>query len=135
MADVFRALRGEEPAGATGTETDDVLGRDAPRRLMIPVDLRRHDPVIASTGNLSLPVFLDTRAGENWAAPHTRLLQALRDNREVVLGAAEKAAYRLPARALGPRVRASGSNWMRSARSRRDIRVSTGRSWSSVTTP
>ncbi|MEJ8646181.1 hypothetical protein WKI68_42995 [Streptomyces sp. MS1.HAVA.3] len=32
-------------------------------RVMVPVDLRRHRPGIAATGNLSLPLFLDLRPG------------------------------------------------------------------------
>jgi amino acid adenylation domain-containing protein len=167
--DVFRALRGEEPAGAPSRATDysllrrygavgrhgavgrygtgrrrpaltptwsSPLRRDGPQRwsrrtidghhpglvakvaaavaahtgqrrsrFMVPVDLRRHDPGRASTGNLSLPVFLDvTRAGagagEAWEDLHDRLLRALAERRELSGGVADRAAFRLPLRAL-----------------------------------
>ena len=65
-------------------------------RYLVPVDLRRHDPDIRSTGNLSLPVFLDVAAGDTWEAVQERLLTALADGRELTGGAAERAAYRLP---------------------------------------
>ncbi|ARE78300.1 hypothetical protein B6R96_33730 [Streptomyces sp. Sge12] len=55
-------------------------------RVMVPVDLRRHRPRIAATGNLSLPLFLDLRPGEDWAAAHTRLLTALAERRELAAG-------------------------------------------------
>jgi hypothetical protein len=70
-------------------------------RFMVPVDLRRHDPALASTANLSLPVFLDvttdkSTTGEGWEELHERLLRALADRRELTGGAAERIAYRLP---------------------------------------
>ncbi|MFI8341855.1 amino acid adenylation domain-containing protein [Streptomyces sp. NPDC085639] len=55
-------------------------------RVMVPVDLRRHRPGIAATGNLSLPLFLDLRPGEDWTAAHTRLLTALAERRELAAG-------------------------------------------------
>ncbi|GAB2504546.1 peptide synthetase [Nocardia heshunensis] len=35
-------------------------------RIMIPVDIRRHDPALRSTANLALPLFLDVRPGMDW---------------------------------------------------------------------
>lgn len=55
-------------------------------RVMVPVDLRRHRPGIAATGNLSLPLFLDLRPGADWTAAHTRLLRALAEGRELAAG-------------------------------------------------
>ncbi|MFI1065953.1 amino acid adenylation domain-containing protein [Streptomyces spororaveus] len=55
-------------------------------RVMVPVDLRRHRPGIAATGNLSLPLFLDLHPGEDWTAVHTRLLTALAGHRELAAG-------------------------------------------------
>ncbi|WP_405942696.1 amino acid adenylation domain-containing protein [Streptomyces sp. NBC_00207] len=55
-------------------------------RVMVPVDLRRHCPGIEATGNLSLPLFLDLRPGEDWTAAHTRLLTALAGGRELAAG-------------------------------------------------
>lgn len=55
-------------------------------RVMVPVDLRRHRPGIAATGNLSLPLFLDLRPGADWTAAHTRLLTDLAEGRELAAG-------------------------------------------------
>ncbi|MGW3322192.1 non-ribosomal peptide synthetase [Streptomyces virginiae] len=55
-------------------------------RVMVPVDLRRHRPEIAATGNLSLPLFLDLRPGQEWTAAHTLLLTALAGNGELAAG-------------------------------------------------
>ncbi|MFC4372735.1 peptide synthetase [Nocardia halotolerans] len=35
-------------------------------RIMMPVDLRRHDPALRSTANLALPLFLDIAPGQDW---------------------------------------------------------------------
>ncbi|UUU38073.1 amino acid adenylation domain-containing protein [Streptomyces sp. NBC_00162] len=55
-------------------------------RVMVPVDLRRHRPGIAATGNLSLPLFLDLRPGAEWTAAHTHLVTALAEGRELATG-------------------------------------------------
>ncbi|MER7468351.1 non-ribosomal peptide synthetase [Streptomyces sp. NPDC097981] len=64
-------------------------------RVMVPVDLRRHRPGIAATGNLSLPLFLDLHPGADWTAAHTRLLTSLAEGRELAAGF-ETALARLP---------------------------------------
>ncbi|MER7735656.1 non-ribosomal peptide synthetase [Streptomyces erythrochromogenes] len=64
-------------------------------RVMVPVDLRRHRPGIAATGNLSLPLFLDLLPGQEWAAAHTRLLTALAGKGELA-GGFESALAPLP---------------------------------------
>ncbi|WP_157554900.1 non-ribosomal peptide synthetase [Nocardia crassostreae] len=132
-ADVFRALRGEELAGAADPTTDlelalrlGIPGRPVPMglkfrspvghgagtdgrpfllrhrtmpgtnaaivarigeivagaigaraRVMIPVDLRRHDVGLASTANLTLPLFLDVEPGEGWREINGRMLAGL----------------------------------------------------------
>jgi acyl carrier protein len=76
-------------------------------RFLVPVDLRRHDPHLRSTANLTLPVFLDTDAGEPWDELHERLLCALAERRELTGGAAERIAYRLPLGLLAPALRAA----------------------------
>jgi amino acid adenylation domain-containing protein len=90
-------------------------------RFMVPVDLRRHDPALASTANLSLPIFLDINtdvtAGESttdtgWEELHERLLRALADRRELTGGAAERIAYRLPLRALAAALRATRGRYL-----------------------
>ncbi len=76
-------------------------------RFLVPVDLRRHDPHLRSTANLTLPVFLDTDAGEPWDELHERLLRALAGRRELTGGTAERIAYRLPLGLLAPALRAA----------------------------
>ncbi len=71
-------------------------------RYMVPVDLRRHDPDLDSTANLSLPIFLDGRPGDGWTDWHQRLLRALADRRELVSGTSELAAFRLPLSVVRP---------------------------------
>ncbi|MFI5781963.1 non-ribosomal peptide synthetase [Nocardia sp. NPDC051570] len=46
-------------------------------RLMIPVDLRRHDSELRSTANLTLPLFLDTTPGETWQQINGRMVSGL----------------------------------------------------------
>jgi amino acid adenylation domain-containing protein len=75
-------------------------------RFMIPVDLRRHVPDLASTANLSLPIFLDTDPDESWDRLHERLLRALADRRELTGGRAERVGYRVPLSLLTPALRA-----------------------------
>ncbi|MFB8007060.1 amino acid adenylation domain-containing protein [Nocardia sp. NPDC056000] len=58
---------GEIVARATGSTA----------RLMIPVDLRRHDAELRSTANLTLPLFLDTEPGESWREINGRMLAGL----------------------------------------------------------
>ncbi|MBT2455765.1 non-ribosomal peptide synthetase [Streptomyces sp. ISL-86] len=67
-------------------------------RVMVPVDLRRHRPGITATGNLTLPLFLDLRPGDDWTDPHTRLLTALAEGRELA-GGFETALAPLPSAA------------------------------------
>jgi hypothetical protein len=140
MADVFRALRGEEPRGGPDPAADhDLVARlgakgdptrlvprfssalghgapmrgepayltrvctvratprpavarlaailarhvAAPSRFMVPVDLRRHDPELRSTANLSLPLFLDVTPGQEWQEINGQLLKGLMERREL----------------------------------------------------
>ncbi|MFI5672444.1 amino acid adenylation domain-containing protein [Streptomyces sp. NPDC051704] len=55
-------------------------------RVMVPVDLRRHRPGIASTGNLTLPLFLELSPGQEWPRAHGALLLALSEKRELAEG-------------------------------------------------
>ncbi|MFD7914547.1 amino acid adenylation domain-containing protein [Streptomyces sp. NPDC059752] len=81
-----RTLPGRRPAltARLAQALADAAGLET--RVMVPVDLRRHRPGIAATGNLSLPLFLDLRPGEDWTAAHTRLLTDLAGNRELAAG-------------------------------------------------
>lgn len=139
--DLFRALRGEEPAGSTSTVTDQYFlpkarrrpapdapwaspgspqpsplgaGRDdadLPRwshvrldgdfpfmtariisrlgdvcpgaRVLVPVDLRRHDPTIDSTANLSAPLYMEARPGRGWREVQGRILRAMANGDEL----------------------------------------------------
>ncbi|MFI1162585.1 hypothetical protein ACH4UM_03005 [Streptomyces sp. NPDC020801] len=140
IADVFRALRGEEPLGADAVVDDAhfrraagtvppaepparlpglpaILG-DGPAdgtplwlrrrvpacpsavtarvaaalsghlagdtgRLIVPVDLRRHDPTVRSTANLTSQLVLDLSRDDDWKALHGRIVRALLRKREV----------------------------------------------------
>ncbi|WP_412746950.1 amino acid adenylation domain-containing protein [Krasilnikovia sp. MM14-A1004] len=81
-------------------------------RFMVPVDLRRHDPALHSTANLSLPVFLTAGRDEPWQSLHKQILRALVERREVTGGAAERAAYRLPLGLLARSLRLAGDRHM-----------------------
>ncbi|MFE2999282.1 peptide synthetase [Nocardia sp. NPDC059246] len=52
-------------------------------RIMIPVDLRRHDLRLRSTANLALPLFLDVAPGQVWSQINLDKLVGLRENREL----------------------------------------------------
>ncbi|MFJ4655048.1 non-ribosomal peptide synthetase [Nocardia sp. NPDC088792] len=55
-----------------------VVAASGPRsRIMIPVDLRRHAPELASTANLTLPLFLDCVPGEDWRQLNGRMMSGL----------------------------------------------------------
>ncbi|MFE3053472.1 peptide synthetase [Nocardia sp. NPDC059239] len=52
-------------------------------RIMIPVDIRRHDPELRSTANLALPLFLDVRPGMDWKQFNEIKRAGLKENREL----------------------------------------------------
>ncbi|MCU1643521.1 MAG: peptide synthetase [Nocardia sp.] len=52
-------------------------------RIMIPVDLRRHDPELRSTGNLALPLFLDASPGADWKQLNADKKIGLQERREL----------------------------------------------------
>ncbi|AWK07590.1 hypothetical protein DDQ41_00120 [Streptomyces spongiicola] len=140
IADVFRALRGEEPLGALSDADDGhfrtaagrvpplkpparlrgqpaILGAGPPDgtplwtrrrvparptavtarvaaavsrsittdtgRLIVPVDLRRHDPSVRSTANLTSQLVLDVNRDDDWKRLHGELIRALLRKREV----------------------------------------------------
>ncbi|MFC5802505.1 non-ribosomal peptide synthetase [Streptomyces formicae] len=91
-----RTLAGRHPALAAKVAAAVAGAVPGPAaRIMIPVDLRRHAPEVASTANLALPVFLDIPAGEGADTVHRRLLGALASRRELAAGA-EATLARLP---------------------------------------
>ncbi|MCH0566835.1 MULTISPECIES: hypothetical protein [unclassified Streptomyces] len=52
-------------------------------RLIVPVDLRRHDRTIRSTANLTSQLVLDLRRDDSWKRLHGQILRALLGKREV----------------------------------------------------
>ncbi|MFG1795198.1 peptide synthetase [Nocardia sp. NPDC049149] len=52
-------------------------------RFMVPVDLRRHDPALRSTGNLALPLFLDVAPGDSWDAISAQMRTGLQARTEL----------------------------------------------------
>lgn len=52
-------------------------------RIMMPVDLRRHDPALRSTANLALPLFLDIESGRDWTWVKEQIKTGLRERREL----------------------------------------------------
>ncbi|MEV4192841.1 hypothetical protein AB0J65_15860, partial [Streptomyces toxytricini] len=86
-------------------------------RAMVPVDLRRHLPhLAAATGNLTLPLFLDLRPGQDWAAAHTRLLTALAAGGELAAGFEAGPVSRLPRPAVAALLRAAQAAAVRADR-------------------
>nr|AIT38302.1 LstE [Streptomyces toxytricini] len=86
-------------------------------RAMVPVDLRRHLPhLAAATGNLTLPLFLDLRPGQDWAAAHTRLLTALAAGGELAAGFESGPVSRLPQPAVAALLRAAQAAAVRADR-------------------
>jgi hypothetical protein len=56
---------------------------------MLPVDLRRHDPELACTANLTLPIFLDASRGVDWRHLNGELIAKLMANAELNRAAAD----------------------------------------------
>lgn len=140
IADLFRALRGEDPVGCPDTVDDRhfravagdvppaseaarltalpaIIGRGPARerplwlhrrvpagpsgvtaraaaalsrhlttdtgRLIVPVDLRRHDTTVRSTANLTSQLILDLRRDDSWKRVHSTLVRALLAKAEV----------------------------------------------------
>ncbi|MFD6396922.1 peptide synthetase [Nocardia sp. NPDC060249] len=52
-------------------------------RIMMPVDLRRHDPALRSTANLALPLFLDIEPGRDWTSIKDQIKTGLHERREL----------------------------------------------------
>ncbi|WP_330317581.1 hypothetical protein [Streptomyces platensis] len=52
-------------------------------RLIVPVDLRRHDRSVRSTANLTSQMVLDFSRGESWQRLHSQILGAMLRKREV----------------------------------------------------
>jgi amino acid adenylation domain-containing protein len=74
-------------------------------RVMVPVDIRRHAPDISSTGNLSMPIFLDVQRGEAWEQLQERLLAALAERAELTRNDMESVSGILPGFGLKAMIR------------------------------
>ncbi|MFJ1757497.1 hypothetical protein [Kitasatospora sp. NPDC088134] len=73
------------PSAATariGAAVSELLAADA-GRLIVPVDLRRHDPAVRSTANLTSQLVLDLHREDRWNRLHSQLLAAMLRKREV----------------------------------------------------
>lgn len=70
-----------------------------PRTMLVPVDLRRHDPTIRSTGNLTLNVAVEVAPGAPWQQVHQDLLTALTEERELDR-TPQEGMLRMPLRAV-----------------------------------
>ncbi|NXY98456.1 hypothetical protein HYE82_29595, partial [Streptomyces sp. BR123] len=103
-----RTLPGRHPAltARLAQAVADTARRDT--RVMVPVDLRRHRPhLAAATGNLTLPLFLDLRPGQDWARAQSRLLAALADGAELAAGFEAGLVTRMPPAAVAALLRAA----------------------------
>lgn len=61
-----------------------LLGSVCPgARVLVPVDLRRHDPAVASTANLSAPLYLEACPGRSWREVQGRILRAMANGDEL----------------------------------------------------
>lgn len=102
-----RSVAGVHPALVARVASVIAGASGLPRaRIMVPVDLRRHDPgAVDSTANLALPLFLDARPGTPWEELHGRLLDALAAGEELAAGP-QRLVPRVPLGALGGLVRA-----------------------------
>ncbi|MEV3932945.1 MULTISPECIES: hypothetical protein [unclassified Streptomyces] len=54
-------------------------------RLIVPVDLRRHDPGVRSSANLTSQVVLDLRRDDEWKRLHSQIVGALLRKRDVAV--------------------------------------------------
>lgn len=81
-------LRRRVPAGPSGVaaRAAAALSRHLTTdtgRLIVPVDLRRHDPAVRSTANLTSQLVLDLRRDDAWKRLHSTLVRALLTKAEV----------------------------------------------------
>ncbi|QZY57306.1 non-ribosomal peptide synthetase [Crassaminicella profunda] len=54
-------------------------------KFLIPVDMRRYNKNIISTGNLTLPIFIETHKGETWKDINAKLIDSLKNAKELNL--------------------------------------------------
>jgi amino acid adenylation domain-containing protein len=72
---------------------------------LIPVDLRRHDPALRGTANLSLGLTVAVTGPESWPEIHQRILAALASNAEAAYPEMVARSLRMPLGVLRPMAR------------------------------
>ncbi|MBT3218102.1 MAG: amino acid adenylation domain-containing protein [Proteobacteria bacterium] len=82
------------------------LGETKNLRLMVPVDLRRRHPTIKSTGNLSLPLFLDVAVNATAEQINASVISQLSQQLECSVDPSEKWLDRFPPWAAATFIRA-----------------------------
>ncbi|MDH6135329.1 hypothetical protein P3T37_004744 [Kitasatospora sp. MAA4] len=55
----------------------------AAAQYMVPINLRRHDPAVLSTANLTLPILLDVPVDAAWRRIQGKLVQAMMEGKEL----------------------------------------------------
>lgn len=79
----FHTRLNGEPAFMTARIVS-LLGTLCPgARILVPVDLRRHDPAISSTANLSAPLYMEASPGRGWKEVQGRILRAMANGDEL----------------------------------------------------
>ncbi len=78
-----RSVPGSYPGLVARAAVAITTASGADGRFMVPVSLRRHDPALLSTANLTLPVQLEVPLGSRWRAVQGRLVQAMMEGREL----------------------------------------------------
>ncbi|KAJ3170481.1 hypothetical protein HDU87_008775 [Geranomyces variabilis] len=93
-------------AGVLAGQTD---VPEAGLRFLVPVDMRRHDSRLAteSTGNLTMPIFLDVHPNQRWETLQRTLLGLLSTKAELQPSGMESLAQFTPRRALKHAIRLS----------------------------
>ncbi|HEU5332074.1 MAG TPA: hypothetical protein VFU73_04910 [Actinocrinis sp.] len=103
-----RTIPGVHPALIARTAVAITRTTGAPGRFIVPVNLRRHDPALRSTANLTLPITVDVAPGTTWRAVQGRLVGAMMEGRELSADGPREGNVRLSSFAgLAPRLAAA----------------------------
>ncbi|MFD0363208.1 peptide synthetase [Nocardia sp. GCM10030253] len=78
-----RTINATGPGGVARVSAILAAQTQGPSRIMMPVDLRRHDPELRSTANLALPLFLDIEPGQDWTEVKAQIKAGLAQRREL----------------------------------------------------
>lgn len=103
-----RTIPGVHPALVARTAVAITRATGGPGRFIVPVNLRRHDPALRSTANLTLPITVDVAPAASWRAVQGRLVQAMMEGRELSADGPREGNVRLSSFAtLAPRLAAA----------------------------